>query len=68
MIKGIARTLKGNLRIRTNTLLFLAGTQLLRNSNYQFKYTIFFTHIEPLHKLLFLFHSVILYFCIIIWL
>ena len=59
MIKGIARTLKGNLR-RNNTLLFLADTQLLRNSIYQFKYTIFFTHIEPLHK--FLFYFIQLYF------
>ena len=31
MIKGIARTLKGNLKIRNNSLLFLTGTQLFRN-------------------------------------
>ena len=31
MIKGIARTLKGKLKIRNNSLLFLTGTQLFRN-------------------------------------
>ena len=31
MIKGIARTLKGKLKIRNNFLLFLTGTQLFRN-------------------------------------
>ena len=31
MMKRIARTLRGKLRIRNNRLLFLTGTQLLRN-------------------------------------
>ena len=31
MIKGIARTLRGKLKIRNNSLLFLTGTQLFRN-------------------------------------
>ena len=31
MIKGIARTLRDKLKIRNNSLLFLTGTQLLRN-------------------------------------
>ena len=59
MIKGIARTLKGNLR-RNNTLLFLAGTQLLRNSIYQFKYTIFL-HTSNLYTSFF-FYFIQLYF------
>ena len=31
MMKRMARTLRGKLRIRNNRLLFLTGTQLLRN-------------------------------------
>ena len=31
MIKGIARTLKGKLKIRNNSFLFLTGTHIFRN-------------------------------------
>ena len=62
MMKRIARTLRGKLRIRNNRLLFFTGTQLLRNKEVIISFNkLFILHTSNLYTG-FYFYLIQLYF------